>query len=77
MQDNMLENPCLTCLVGMVCTNKCLPYKQVIIEASINLYHWTSSEINHFRNTVGADFLHAVENEIKRRVKHKKDWCIK
>jgi hypothetical protein len=70
-------NPCLTCLVGMVCTNKCIQYHQAIKEASINLFIWSSKEINHYRNTVGSDFLHAVDSEIQRRVKHKRNYYIK
>lgn len=73
----MLENPCLTCLVGMICTNKCIQYHQTIKEASINLTKWSVREINHYRNTVGADFLHAVDNEIKRRVKFRRDWRLR
>jgi hypothetical protein len=76
-QVDMLENPCVTCLVGMICTNRCLPYHQAIKEASLNLFKWSVSEINHYRNTVGADFLHAVDNEIKRRVLFRREWRIR
>lgn len=73
----MIKNPCLECLVGMICTNRCKPYYEAIKDASYKVYYWTSSEINHFRNTVGVDFLHAVEDEIKKRVKYEKDWGIR
>jgi hypothetical protein len=73
----MTENPCLTCLVGMICTNRCKAYHEAIKEASLNLFKWSVSQINHYRNTVGADFLHTVDTEIKRRVQYRKDWRIK
>jgi hypothetical protein len=73
----MIENPCLECLVGMVCTNKCKAYHEAIKDASYKVYSWTSTEINRFRKSVGADFLHTVEDTIKKRVLHKRNWCIK
>jgi hypothetical protein len=65
------EDPCIICLVKIMCKQKCDLYFKALYHISRNIGRWDSQTIRKYRQSARPEFLHEVEHEIKRWVKYR------